>query len=63
MQREYTAIVKQDGEWRIGWIEEVPGVNCQKPLGSPCRKHSIAIAMRQARSGAGSGNSEIKIGI
>jgi predicted RNase H-like HicB family nuclease len=27
---EYTAIVKQDGEWWIGWIEEVPGVNCQE---------------------------------
>jgi len=20
--------VKQDGEWWIGWVEEVPGVNC-----------------------------------
>lgn len=28
---EYTAIFKQDGEWWIGWIEEVPGVNCQEP--------------------------------
>jgi hypothetical protein len=28
---EYTAIVKRDGEWWIGWIEEVPGVNCQEP--------------------------------
>jgi hypothetical protein len=27
---EYTAIVKQSGEWWIGWIEEVPGVNCQE---------------------------------
>ena len=27
---EYTAIVRQDGEWWIGWIEEVPGVNCQE---------------------------------
>jgi hypothetical protein len=27
---EYTAIVKQRGEWWIGWIEEVPGVNCQE---------------------------------
>src|SRR5687768_3359638 len=27
---EYTAIVKHDGEWWIGWIEEVPGVNCQE---------------------------------
>lgn len=28
---EYTAIVKKDGDWCIGWIEEVPGVNCQEP--------------------------------
>lgn len=25
----YTAIIKQDGPWWIGWIEEVPGVNSQ----------------------------------
>jgi predicted RNase H-like HicB family nuclease len=30
MQNTYTAIVKQDGDWWIGWIEEVPGVNCQE---------------------------------
>ena len=23
-------MVKQDGDWWIGWIEEVPGVNCQE---------------------------------
>lgn len=27
---EYTAVVKRSGEWWIGWIEEVPGVNCQE---------------------------------
>jgi hypothetical protein len=27
---DYTAIVQQSGEWWIGWIEEVPGVNCQE---------------------------------
>jgi len=27
---EYTAVVKKDGDWWIGWIEEVPGVNCQE---------------------------------
>ena len=27
---QYTAIVKQSGEWWIGWIEEVPGANCQE---------------------------------
>lgn len=31
MKGNYTAIVKRDGEWWIGWIEEVPGVNCQEP--------------------------------
>jgi predicted RNase H-like HicB family nuclease len=30
MTREYTAITKQVGEWWIGWIEEIPGVNCQE---------------------------------
>ena len=27
---QYTAIIKQDGDWWIGWIQEVPGVNCQE---------------------------------
>jgi predicted RNase H-like HicB family nuclease len=30
MNAEYTAVLKQDGDWWIGWIEEVPGVNCQE---------------------------------
>ncbi len=30
MTNEYTAVVKQDDGWWIGWIEEVPGVNCQE---------------------------------
>ena len=30
MSAEYTAVLKQDGDWWIGWIEEVPGVNCQE---------------------------------
>jgi predicted RNase H-like HicB family nuclease len=30
MTNTYTAIIKQDGEWWIGWIEELPGVNCQE---------------------------------
>ena len=31
MNKNYTAVVKQDGKWWIGWIEELPGVNCQEP--------------------------------
>jgi predicted RNase H-like HicB family nuclease len=30
MPNTYTAVTKQDGQWWIGWIEEVPGVNCQE---------------------------------
>jgi predicted RNase H-like HicB family nuclease len=30
MNTEYTAILKQSDDWWIGWIEEIPGVNCQE---------------------------------
>jgi predicted RNase H-like HicB family nuclease len=30
MNHEYTALIKKDAGWWIGWIEEIPGVNCQE---------------------------------
>jgi predicted RNase H-like HicB family nuclease len=30
MKTDYTAVIKQVGAWWIGWIEEIPGVNCQE---------------------------------
>ena len=30
MPNQYTAVIKQDAGWWIGWIEEIPGVNCQE---------------------------------
>jgi predicted RNase H-like HicB family nuclease len=30
MSNTYTPITKRDGDWWIGWIEEIPGVNCQE---------------------------------
>lgn len=30
MNAEYTAVIKQERDWWIGWIEEVSGVNCQE---------------------------------
>lgn len=30
MSNVFTAITKQDGDWWIGWVAEVPGVNCQE---------------------------------
>jgi len=29
MNSTFTAITKKDGDWWVGWIEEVPGVNAQ----------------------------------
>jgi predicted RNase H-like HicB family nuclease len=30
MNNTFTAVIKQDNNWWIGWIEEIPGVNCQE---------------------------------
>ncbi|MDJ0583020.1 type II toxin-antitoxin system HicB family antitoxin [Crocosphaera sp.] len=30
MENKYTAIIKKDGDWWIGWIEEIKGVNAQE---------------------------------
>ncbi len=40
---QYTAIVKQDGKWWIGWIEEIPGVNCQERT-----KPELLVSLRSA---------------
>ena len=29
MKPKYTALIKRDGDWWIGWVEEIPGVNSQ----------------------------------
>jgi predicted RNase H-like HicB family nuclease len=29
MDTGYRAVVQRDGDWWIGWIEEIPGVNSQ----------------------------------
>lgn len=29
MAASYTAVMQQSGEWWIGWVEEIPGVNSQ----------------------------------
>ncbi len=29
MTASYSAVIQQDGDWWIGWVEEVPGVNSQ----------------------------------
>lgn len=30
MKQTYTAQIQHNGEWWIGWVREIPGVNCQE---------------------------------
>lgn len=43
----YKAVVKQEGDWWIGWIEEVPGVNCQEATREELLE-SLKITLREA---------------
>ena len=47
MNNVYTAVIKQDGNWWIGWIEEVPGVNCQEASRDELLE-SLKITLREA---------------
>jgi predicted RNase H-like HicB family nuclease len=60
MSAEYTAVLKQDGEWWIGWIEEIPGVNCQERTKDELRAslrevlaEAIEFNRQEARNAAG----------
>ena len=44
---EYTAIIKRSGKWWIGWIEEIPGVNCQELTREELRQ-SLAETLAEA---------------
>lgn len=43
MKAELTALVKRDGDWWIGWIEELPGANAQEKT-----KEELLISLREA---------------
>jgi predicted RNase H-like HicB family nuclease len=47
MEDNYTAVIKQDGDWWIGWVEEVPGVNCQEKTREGLFK-TLQITLREA---------------
>ena len=47
MSKVYTAATKQDGDWWIGWIEEVPGVNCQERTHKELLE-SLKVTLREA---------------
>ena len=43
----FTAIIKQVDDWWIGWIEEVPGVNCQEATREELLE-SLKITLKEA---------------
>lgn len=64
----YTAVVRRNGSWWIGWIEEIPGVNCQGTTREELLdnlKSALAEALEMnrasARSAAGGSFEEIRI--
>jgi predicted RNase H-like HicB family nuclease len=47
VNKSYTAVIQQDGEWWIGWIEEIPGVNCQESSREELIK-TLQVTLREA---------------
>ena len=43
----YSAIIRKDGDWWIGWIEEVSGVNCQERSREELLQ-SLRVTLREA---------------
>jgi predicted RNase H-like HicB family nuclease len=70
MKADYTAVVKKSGEWWIGWIEEVPGVNCQEATREELLKslraslgEALELNRRDALEAAGEGFDEEPIAL
>jgi len=70
MQQSWTAVIKQDGPCWIGWIEEVPGVNCQEAsredLIASLRSalgEALEFNRAEAREAAGKGYEELSIAV
>ncbi len=70
MKNEYTAVVKQEDDWWVGWIEEVPGVNCQEKTFDELKKtlevtlkEALEFNRQDALAAAGVGFREEKIAI
>lgn len=70
MQPEFTAVIKKSGRWWIGWIEEVPGVNCQERTRAELLdtlkvtlREALEMNRQDARSAAGDDFHEVKIAV
>ena len=55
MHSNFTAILKQQGPWWIGWIEEVPGVNAQEET-----KEKLLVSLKEILTEALEFNHEVE---
>ena len=70
MMNTYTAVMKHQGDWWIGWIAEIPGVNCQERTKEEL-KETLRITLQEAlgfyrqaaREAAGEGYEEAVIAL
>lgn len=70
MKASYTAVLKEDSGCWIGWVEEVPGVNCQEATRAELIE-SLRVTLREAldlnrmeaRRAAGAGFEEFEIAV
>jgi predicted RNase H-like HicB family nuclease len=70
MKQTFTAVVKRDGDAWIGWIEEVPGVNCQEDTREKLLEtlrvtltEALEFNRQEARGAAGKGYEELEIAL
>ncbi len=47
MSTSFTAIYKKDGDWWVGWVEEIPGVNAQEATKEELFE-SLKVALQEA---------------
>ena len=66
----YTAVIKHNDPWWIGWIEEVPGVNCQERTRDELLEslrvtlgEALEMNRADARDAAGKGYEELTIAV
>ena len=67
---EYTAVVKMEGNWWIGWIEEIPGVNCQESTRQELLetlrvtlREALEFNRQEAKAAAGPGYEEERVAV
>ena len=70
MSGNYTAVIKQEDDAWIGWIEEVPGVNCQEPTRNALVEslratllEALEFNRQDARAAAGGDFEELRIAV